>query len=99
MRVCFVAGTLGRGGAERQLIFMLRALREEGIETKLLCLTSGEALESEVRESGVDVEWVGQSPGRLARLLRIISSIRKYRPDIIQSSHFYTNTHRSERIF
>lgn len=91
MRVCFVAGTLGRGGAERQLIFMLRALRQEGIETKLLCLTSGEALESEVRESGVDVEWVGPSPGRLARLWRIISSVRKYRPDIIQSSHFYTN--------
>ncbi len=91
MKVCFVAGTLGRGGAERQLIFMLRALKDEGIDTKLLCLTSGEAFEAEVREMGIDVEWVGSSSRRLSRLIRIINVIRMYRPDVIQSSHFYTN--------
>lgn len=91
MRVCFVAGTLGRGGAERQLIFMLRALKDSGVETRVICLTTGEALEAEIRNLGIDVEWVGSSPSRLHRLIRIIGVIRRYRPDVIQSSHFYTN--------
>ncbi|MGB7201867.1 MAG: glycosyltransferase [Pyrinomonadaceae bacterium] len=95
MKVCFLAGTLGRGGAERQLIFMLRALKDEGVQTRVLCLTSGEALEAEIRDLGIEIEWVGSSPGRLAKLLRIIRVIRMYRPDVIQSSHFYTNIYAS----
>ncbi len=91
MKVCFVAGTLGRGGAERQLLFMLRALRDEGIDSKLLCLTSGEAFEAEVRELGIDVEWVGSSSNRIVRLIRIIQAVRAYGADIVQSAHFYTN--------
>ena len=91
MKVCFLAGTLGRGGAERQLLFMLRALQCEGIETKLLCLTSGEQYEQEIAKLGIDVEWVGASPNRISRLIQIIKSIKKYRPDVVQSSHFYTN--------
>lgn len=91
MKVCFIVGTLGRGGAERQLLFMLGALKQEGIETKLLCLTSGEPLEAEILEMGLELEWVGRSSNRLLRLLKIIKEVRGYKPDIIQSSHFYTN--------
>ncbi len=91
MKVCFIVGTLGRGGAERQLVYMLRALKLEGVETRILCLTSGEALEAEIRELGVEVIWVGSSPNRLVRLARIVKEARAYAPDLVQSSHFYTN--------
>ncbi len=91
MKTCFIVGTLARGGAERQLIFMLRALQNRGIEPRLLCLTKGEALEPEIRELGIDIEWVGSARNRLLRLGRIVTSIRKRPADIIQSSHFYTN--------
>ena len=91
MKVCFIAGTLGRGGAEKQLVFMLRALLGVGIQPRVLCLTSNESYEAEIKSLGVDVEWVGQSNNRLLRLLRIIRSLRKHPADIIQSSHFYTN--------
>ncbi len=91
MRVCFVAGTLGRGGAERQLVYMLRALKLEGIEIKLLCLTRGEALEDDVKNLGVDVQWVGASGNRIQRLRNITNAVREYKADVIQSSHFYTN--------
>src|SRR4051812_4027788 len=43
MKVCFITGTLGRGGAEKQLVFMLRALQNAGIESRVLCLTKGES--------------------------------------------------------
>ncbi|QQS42009.1 MAG: glycosyltransferase [Acidobacteriota bacterium] len=91
MRVCFVVGTLGRGGAERQLLYLLRALSAEGQDSRVLCLTSGEAFEADVREMGIEIEYVGESPNRLQRLRKIITEVGKYEPDIIQSSHFYTN--------
>lgn len=91
MKICFIVGTLGRGGAERQLLFMLRALQTEGIKTNVLCLTTGEAFEKEIKELGIDIEWVGSSLNRLLRLWHVINAVRKSRADIIQSSHFYTN--------
>ncbi len=40
--ICFLAGTLGQGGAERQLFYMLRGLKEQGADIKVFCLTKGE---------------------------------------------------------
>lgn len=91
LKVCFLAGTLGRGGAERQLIHMLKALKGAGVRTRVLCLTEGEALEKEIRAIGIEVTWVGKSGWRLLRLLRIVRELRRETPDIVQSAHFYTN--------
>ena len=91
LKVCFLAGTLGRGGAERQLIYMLRALQNAGVSTRVLCLTRGEALEEEIRAMGIEVKWVGASRWRPIRLCRIIQELRRRPADIVQSAHFYTN--------
>jgi len=91
MKVCFIVGTLGRGGAEKQLVFMLRALIRAGIEARILCLTSGESYEAEIKSLGVEVEYIGENQNRLIRLWKIIQNLRKRPADIIQSSHFYTN--------
>lgn len=91
MKVCFLVGTLGRGGAERQLFFMLRAIQTRGIEPNVLCLTRGEAYEREIKSLGIPVEWIGETKNPWLRLLKIIKALRKIKPDIVQSSHFYTN--------
>ena len=91
IKVCFVAGTLGQGGAERQLFYMLQALRHSGAAVRLLCLTQGEFWESKIQALGVPVTWVGQDSSRLARLRRIARELRADPPDIVQSAHFYTN--------
>lgn len=91
MKVCFLVGTLGRGGAEQQLVFMIRALRSNNVDVSVLCLTKGEALEKEIRETGAEIEWIGSSANRLTRLLRVIIALRTGKFDLIQSSHFYTN--------
>lgn len=91
MKVCFIVGTLGRGGAEKQLVFMLRALRNAGIETRVLCLTKDESYEADIRGMGIEVEYVGKNQNRFARVLEIVRNIRKRPVDIVQSSHFYTN--------
>lgn len=91
LRVCFIAGTLGQGGAERQLYYMLGALVRSGAEPRVLCLTRGEYWEAPIRELGISVTWVGRSRSRLRRLAEIVSVLRRERVDVIQSQHFYTN--------
>lgn len=91
MRVSFLAGTLGRGGAERQLLFMIEALLERNVDVSLLSLTRGEDYEEEVKRLGVDVEWVGQSRNRMRRVFEVARAVSRRSAEIIQSSHFYTN--------
>ena len=91
LRVCFLAGTLGQGGAERQLFYMLRALKNIGTDAMLLTLTSGEFWEESIRALEIPVIWVGRTPSRLARLWEIASAVRKWNPQLIHSQHSYTN--------
>jgi glycosyltransferase involved in cell wall biosynthesis len=91
LRVCFVAGTLGQGGAERQLIYMLRALKSTGTDLVVLTLTSGEFWEESIRALEIPVIWVGRKASRLARLWEIASAVREWKPQLIHSQHSYTN--------
>ena len=91
LRICFLAGTLAQGGAERQLFYMLKALRSVGATPHLLCLTQGEFWEEPIRALGVPITWIGQSPGRVARVRAVIAACRELKPQILQSQHFYTN--------
>lgn len=91
LKICFIAGTLGQGGAERQLFYILKALRESGSDVRLLSLSRGEYWEQPLRELGIPVTWVGQHESKFSRLCRILFALRKQPPDIFQSQHFYTN--------
>ena len=91
MKVCFIAGTLGRGGAERQLHFMLRALQSEDVACRVLCLTRGESYEKQIESLGIQIEYVGSSRNRIRRLTSIIDRLRSEPADILQSSHFFSN--------
>jgi glycosyltransferase involved in cell wall biosynthesis len=91
MKIYFLAGTLSQGGAERQLYYMLETLVRSGANPKLLCLTSKEFWEEKIQQLNVPIIWVGQCGWKLWRLAKIIAILRKDRPDIFQSQHFYTN--------
>jgi len=73
------------------LFYMLEQLRQAGLRVTLLCLTQGEFWERPIRELGVCCVWVGQKQSRVRRLVQIYKEIRRARPDIVQSQHFYTN--------
>jgi glycosyltransferase involved in cell wall biosynthesis len=91
LNICFVAGTLGQGGAERQLFFMVRTLREAGARVRVLSLTKDEFWHRQIEDCGTEVIHIGARQNRLARAWAVIREIRKERPDILQSQHFYTN--------
>jgi glycosyltransferase involved in cell wall biosynthesis len=91
LSICFVAGTLAKGGAEQQLYYMLRALHHSGARVRLICLTSGEFWEQPIQQLGVPVRPVGGTSSRLRRLVRIVRELRMEPAQIVQSAHFYTN--------
>ncbi len=93
LRVAIVAGTLGCGGAERQIFYIARALKASGAEATVVCLTKGERWEEPIRALGVPVLSVGRGRSRASRLMGTIAAVRRWRPDVVQSMHFYTNLH------
>ncbi len=91
LKITFLAGTLGQGGAERQLYYILKTLKQSRADIRLLCLTRGEFWEEPIRQLDIPCIWVGQSSSRPARLSRIFAELRTHRPGVVQSQHFYTN--------
>jgi glycosyltransferase involved in cell wall biosynthesis len=93
LKVCFLAGTLEHGGAERQLFYMLQALRQMGAAPRLLSLDCGEFWEQRIKALGVSVTCVGDDSSRLKRLVRVLKELRKDPPDVLQSQHFHANAY------
>ncbi len=91
LRIVFIAGELGQGGAEKQLFHILRSLRAAGCEVLLLSLTKGEFWQAPIEKLGVSVVWIGQYHSPILRLFKAFHIISRFAPDIIQSGHFYTN--------
>src|ERR1043165_6888976 len=93
LHICYLAGTLGQGGAERQLFYALRALRESGATPRVLCLDRGAFWEEPINRLQVPITWIGQDRSRWKRLVRLIKEARKQPADIFQSQPFYTNAY------
>lgn len=89
LRIAFLAGTLGRGGAEKQLGFLMDAAKELGYETCLYSLTSGEYWEAIYKNRGTAVR---SSPSR-TRLGRICFLRREWglwQPHAVICLHFFS---------
>ncbi len=90
-KIAFIAGTLGTGGAERQLFYLLRNLKNAGYDPFVICLTKNEFWEGQIREFGIKVIYAGRSNSRVRRFLSIFNIIRIEKPEIIYSFHFFCN--------
>ena len=91
LRVALVAGTLGRGGAEKQLGYMAAALAGAGAEVRIYSLTRGEANERKLAERGLSIHWIGRSPLPPVRLGVLMAALARFQPHIVQGGHFFTN--------
>lgn len=90
-RVALLAGGLGQGGAEKQLVYAARALRDAGAQVRVYSLTAGDVYEAVLRDRGLPPVWIGTKTSPLARLQALISSLRRFRPHVVQAGHFFVN--------
>jgi glycosyltransferase involved in cell wall biosynthesis len=95
LRVAFIAGNLTPrfppGGAEKQLMYMVRALRDAGVDVRVFSLTQGGYCEDVLRSLGLPPYWIGRFKNPLLRLMTLVKALRGFRPHIIQSTHFFAN--------
>src|SRR5215467_10260538 len=99
LRIAYVAGTLGQGGAERQLFYAIQALRQSGAAVQVFSLDRGGFWEEPIKQLGAKVTWIGQDRSRLKRVLRTVKHLKREPADILQSQHFYTNAYASVAAF
>ncbi len=91
LRVALVAGTLAQGGAEKQLVYLVRALRSAETDVRVFSLTRDEFHEPELRAMGVEPVWIGRKQSPPARMAALALALRGFRPHIVQATHFYVN--------
>jgi len=91
LRIVLLAGGLGQGGAEKQLLYIVRALQDLGVDIRLLTLTRGEHYETELIQRGVRPIWVGRVGNPIVRLAIITALAKRYKPHILHSAHFFAN--------
>ena len=91
LRVALIAGTLGRGGAEKQLFYVATSLLRAGVDVALYCLTRGEDYEMRLSEAGLAPCWIGRFGNPLIRLADLTVRLRRFRPHVVQATHGFTN--------
>lgn len=95
LKICYIAGILGQGGAERQLYYATQALRQSGAAVRVLSLERGGFWEAPITKLGANVTWVGQDRSRFKRVCRIVRHLKSEPADLLQSQHFYANAYAS----
>lgn len=91
-RVCFCAGTLGNGGAERQLFYMSNALVSNGCHVDILSFEGKGYYAEQLTGAGTEVTWI-KDQGRLLRLFKMFWLLSRMKPQIVLSVHFYLNAY------
>ena len=92
LRVALIAGLVGERGAEKQLVYMARALDDAGVEVRIYSLKKEVGFYGPLLGSrGLEPVWVGKSRHPFMRLAALSAELRRYAPDIVQATHFYTN--------
>jgi glycosyltransferase involved in cell wall biosynthesis len=90
LRIAFLAGMLGQGGAEYQLYFIIKTLCELGCRPDVYTFSQGEFWETPIRDMGIKVISITEH-GRISRVVKLVGYIKQGNYDYIHSQHFYTN--------
>jgi glycosyltransferase involved in cell wall biosynthesis len=93
MRILFIAGTLGTGGAERQLFLISTELKRRGHSIAVFSFTQGEYYESLLINSGIIVYSSPRKKGKWKRLCALYRACQEFNPNLLFSFHFFTNVY------
>lgn len=88
--IVIIAGTLGHGGAEKQLYLLAKSLLENNHLIVVISLTKDEFWEKELIKIGIKVENISRI-SRVKKFLAIHKLVRQIKPNIVYSFHFYTS--------
>ena len=87
IRVMHVITGLGVGGAETMLCKLLQDIDHQEFASTVVTLTSGGALEDNIRTLGIPIHDLGMRPGvpNPIAVLRLVRLLRRERPHVLQT--------------
>src|SRR5258705_4086105 len=88
VRVAVVASSLNLGGAEKQTVYIARALLEAGIDVRLFYLGGGGHYESVLQQIGVPTDRIYTANRPWIILAGLIRALRHMRPHILLMNQF-----------
>jgi glycosyltransferase involved in cell wall biosynthesis len=88
LRVALVASSLRRGGGEKQVVSVARALLEAGVDLQFFHLGSDGHYEPVLRKLGVSVQQI-HVPNRPWKMLAsLTAALRRWRPHVVLAGQF-----------
>lgn len=82
MKILCIIDGLGSGGAQRQLVGLVRLLKEHSFKVKLIWYHSDDFYQSYLDEHGIDYEN-GHSKGKLVKIRYIHRVMEEFHPDVV----------------
>src|SRR5947209_6047199 len=88
MRVALIASSLRLAGAEKQFVYMARALSQAGVDIRVFYLGQGDHYQSVLTKAGIPLRQIF-NPGRpLLMLARLLKEVCAFKPHIVLASQF-----------
>ena len=92
-KIIHLIGQMERGGAERQLLYLAKELKDRGWEQVVVTLNPGQPWDALVTEMGIPLVCIPRRSSRLLRLLQLSRIVRREQPAVIHSWSNHTNVY------
>lgn len=86
--IAIIAGTLGLGGAERQLLYQAVSLKRQGKAVRVISFEGG-PWKRRLREAGVAATTLESAQNSFSRFRAIQRELARQPPDLIYGAHFF----------
>src|SRR5438093_8708533 len=88
MRIALIASSLRRAGAEKQIVYMARALRQTGADIRLFHLGEENYYQPVLAQAGIPMRQIFTSGRPLLMLTRLVKELSVFKPHIVLASQF-----------
>lgn len=94
-RLLITVGNLGRGGAEKQLIMLLRHFDSNDLEIAVVNFNRSreEFWSPTLRELPIQYVHLSEARSHLSRMRGLFREVRRFNPDVVWAWHFFTGAY------
>lgn len=92
-RVLLLSTSLGMGGADRQILYLARALLSHGYEVRLVSMTPLAEMGRQAASEGLPIFSLDMERGKAdwASFQRFVALLREWKPDVLTSFMYHAN--------